>query len=58
MTHVKMRSFILPGQTAQLLAERMPSASEDALTSIKLSATVESRTVATARLEIGPKEGA
>jgi len=50
MTNVKMRSFILPGQTVELAAEMTPS-QDDTLTTL-LSASVEGRKVATARLEI------
>ena len=50
MTNVKMRSFILPGQTVEIAAEMAPS-QDDTLTTL-LSASVEGRKVATARLEI------
>ena len=54
MTHVKMRSFIAPGQDVELGAEL---ASQDAHGSrINLSARIADRTVATARVEFG--EGA
>jgi 3-hydroxymyristoyl/3-hydroxydecanoyl-(acyl carrier protein) dehydratase len=50
MTHVKMRSFIAPGQTVELGAE-LAAAAGDAGT-IRLSATVDGRVVATARLDV------
>jgi 3-hydroxymyristoyl/3-hydroxydecanoyl-(acyl carrier protein) dehydratase len=50
MTHVKMRSFIAPGQAVELGAE-LAAAAGDAGT-IRLSATVDGRVVATARLDV------
>lgn len=50
MTHVKMRSFIAPGQTLELAAEL--AATDGATGNIRLSATCDGRTVATARLDV------
>jgi 3-hydroxymyristoyl/3-hydroxydecanoyl-(acyl carrier protein) dehydratase len=49
MTHVKMRSFIPPGATLVIDAELAPRATEATL---KLSARMDDKTVATARLEV------
>ena len=49
MTHVKMRSFIPPGATLALDAELAPRAAEATL---KLSARMDDRIAATARLEV------
>jgi 3-hydroxymyristoyl/3-hydroxydecanoyl-(acyl carrier protein) dehydratase len=54
MTNVKMRSFIAPGQEVLLGAE-MAAASDRAGT-VRLSATIGDRTVATARLDIAARE--
>jgi len=54
MTHVKMRSFIAPGSEVTLDAQlTAPSDFGDA---VRLSASIDGRTVATARLNLGPKE--
>jgi 3-hydroxymyristoyl/3-hydroxydecanoyl-(acyl carrier protein) dehydratase len=50
MTHVKMRSFIAPGQAVELGAEL--ASTEGARGNLRLSATVEGRLVATARLDV------
>lgn len=49
MTHVKMRSFIAPGQTVELGAELSADGGAD---TIRLSATSDARIVATARLDL------
>ena len=54
MTHVKMRSFIEPGQAVELGAEM--AAASDASGSIRLSATIDDRRVATARLDVASRE--
>jgi 3-hydroxymyristoyl/3-hydroxydecanoyl-(acyl carrier protein) dehydratase len=54
MTHVKMRSFIEPGQEVVLGAE-MTGATECSGT-VRLSAAIGDRTVATARLHIAAEE--
>ena len=46
MTHVKMRSFIAPGQVLQIEAKRAPA------NRLMLSAVTDGKTVATARLEV------
>jgi len=48
MTHVKMRSFIAPGQVLQIEAKRAPADANRLL----LSALTDGKTVATARLEM------
>lgn len=50
MTHVKMRSFIAPGQVLDIGAEMTPPV--DGRATIMLSARSDGKTVATARLEI------
>ena len=50
VTHVKMRSFILPGQNVDIAIELAPIANGVAKAS--LGAQIEGRVVATARLEI------
>lgn len=50
MTHVKMRSFIAPGQAVELGAEL--ASAEGAAGTLRLSATIEGRVVATARLDV------
>ena len=50
MTHVKMRAFISPGQEVMLGAEM--TAASDAGGTVRLSAAIDSRTVATARLDV------
>ena len=50
VTHVKMRSFILPGQSVDLAVELMPAA--DGVAKATLGARIDDRVVATARLEI------
>ncbi|TMH67369.1 MAG: hypothetical protein E6H55_00250 [Betaproteobacteria bacterium] len=54
MTHVKMRSFIEPGQAVELRAEM--AAATDTGGSIRLSATIDDRRVATARLDVASRE--
>ena len=54
MTHVKMRSFIEPGQAVELGAEM--AAASDTGGSIRLSATIDDRRVATARLDVASRE--
>jgi hypothetical protein len=54
MTNVKMRSFIAPGQEVLLGAEM--AAATDRAGTVRLSATIADRTVATARLDIAAKE--
>lgn len=49
MTHVKMRSFISPGQLVEIQASRAMHDAQS--TRVALSASVEGRTVATARVE-------
>ena len=49
MTHVKMRSFIAPGQLVEIQASR--AAHDAQSTRIALNASVEGKTVATARVE-------
>ena len=50
MTHVKMRSFIAPGQVLRIEARRSDARR------LKLSAETDGRTVATARLELSDTE--
>lgn len=50
MTHVKMRSFIAPGQAVELGAEL--ASAEGAQGTLRLSAMVGGRVVATARLDV------
>jgi 3-hydroxymyristoyl/3-hydroxydecanoyl-(acyl carrier protein) dehydratase len=50
MTHVKMRSFIAPGQAVELAAEL--ATAEAAAGTIRLSATSDGRVLATARLDV------
>jgi hypothetical protein len=50
VTNVKMRSFIAPGQTVVLGAEL--AAANDIHGAVRLSAAIDGRTVATARLNI------
>jgi len=50
MTHVKMRSFIAPGQEVELGAEVV--AAEGVAGNLRLSATSDGRVVATARLDV------
>src|SRR5690242_4997870 len=54
MTHVKMRSFIVPGSTVTLGAEL--AAANDIRDAVRLSAAIGGRTVATARLDLGRRE--
>ena len=53
MTNVKMRSFIVPGQTVELAAEL--TAVDEASATARLSASVDGRSVATARLDIAAR---
>src|SRR5262249_6065893 len=50
VTHVKMRSFILPGQNVDLAVELAPLA--NGVAKVSLGARIDERVVATARLEI------
>ncbi len=50
MTHVKMRSFIPPGTTLEMSAELAPTDAESA--TVRLSARIDGKTVATARLDV------
>jgi 3-hydroxymyristoyl/3-hydroxydecanoyl-(acyl carrier protein) dehydratase len=50
MTHVKMRSFIAPGQLLKIEARRSDAQR------LRLSAETDGKTVATARLELTPTE--
>ena len=54
MTHVKMRSFVAPGDVLLLTAERAPSA--DAAYRILMSAQSNGKSIATARVELARKE--
>jgi 3-hydroxymyristoyl/3-hydroxydecanoyl-(acyl carrier protein) dehydratase len=56
VTHVKMRSFILPGQTVDLAVELAPPA--NGVAKALLNARIDERVVATARLEIAVEEAA
>ena len=56
MTHVKMRSFIPPGAALDIDAELAPSGAEGA--TIRLSARIDGKTVATARLDVVATDGA
>ena len=49
MTHLKMRDFVLPGQSLALMAELLATSDETAR--VGLTARVGERTVATARVE-------
>lgn len=53
MTHVKMRSFIAPGEVLALDAQRVPAGSGAGR--IMLSARANGKTVSTARLEYAPR---
>ena len=53
MTHVKMRSFIEPGQAVELGAEM--ATTSDIGGTIRLSATIDGRRVATARLDVAAR---
>jgi hypothetical protein len=53
MTNVKMRSFIEPGQIVVIGAEL--GASNDIHAPLRLSATIDGRTVATARLNVAAR---
>ena len=52
MTHVKMRSFIAPGQAVELAAELVAGEGAAART-LRLTAESDGRIVATARLDVG-----
>ena len=52
MTHVKMRSFIAPGQAVELAAELLAGDGAAART-LRLKAESDGRVVATARLDVG-----
>ncbi len=56
MTHVKLRSFISPGEALALDAQRAPSGGGIGL--IMLSARARDKTVSTARLEYAPRRAA
>ena len=49
MTHVKMRDWVLPGQSVALTAQTL--ATSDEIARVGLTARVGERTVATARVE-------
>lgn len=53
VTHVKMRDWILPGQTVELRVEQQAASAE--LMRFALAAVRGDRTVATARVEIAPQ---
>ena len=52
MTNVKMRTFITPGQRVDLNVQALPAAAENGAARIALSAHVDDRAVATARVEM------
>jgi len=54
MTNVKMRSFIDPG--AAVVLEAQLAATNDVHQAVRLSAAIDGRTVATARLNLAPRE--
>jgi 3-hydroxymyristoyl/3-hydroxydecanoyl-(acyl carrier protein) dehydratase len=54
LTHVKMRAFIAPGDTLEIVAEMAPRA--NGTTKILLTTTAGGKTVATARLELTATE--
>ena len=54
MTRVKVRSFTPPGSTLELAAELAPPTADGV--AIALTASAEGKTVATARLEMSPRE--
>jgi 3-hydroxymyristoyl/3-hydroxydecanoyl-(acyl carrier protein) dehydratase len=54
MTHVKMRSFIPPGAVLEIAAELSPPKNSTA--TIKLSARMDDKMAATARLEVAAKK--
>lgn len=54
MTHVKMRSFIAPGDVLEIAAEWTPST--DGVQKILLSARSSGKSIATARLELASEE--
>jgi 3-hydroxymyristoyl/3-hydroxydecanoyl-(acyl carrier protein) dehydratase len=54
MSNVKMRSFIEPGSNVVLEAQL--ASANDIRGPVRLSAAIDGRTVATARLDLGPKE--
>jgi len=54
MTNVKMRSFIEPGSSVML--EARLAAANDVSGAVRLSAAIDGRTVATARLDLAPRE--
>lgn len=53
MTNVKVRSFIVPGQDVELVTELVSA--HGASSTARLSATIDGRSVATARLEIAAR---
>jgi len=53
MTHVKMRSFIAPGEVLALDAQRAPTGDAGQIT---LRARANGKTVSTARLEFAPRK--
>ena len=55
MSNVKMRTFITPGQEVALNVETLPAGAEGAASRIALSAHVDDRPVATARVELVAK---
>jgi 3-hydroxymyristoyl/3-hydroxydecanoyl-(acyl carrier protein) dehydratase len=56
MTHVKMRSFIAPGDVIELQVEKAPRVVN--AEKIMLSARRGGKSIATARLELGPQRSA
>jgi 3-hydroxymyristoyl/3-hydroxydecanoyl-(acyl carrier protein) dehydratase len=54
MSNVKMRSFIEPG--AAVMLEAQLAAANDVRGPVRLSAAIDGRTVATARLDLAPRE--
>jgi 3-hydroxymyristoyl/3-hydroxydecanoyl-(acyl carrier protein) dehydratase len=54
MTNVKMRSFIEPG--AAVVLEAQLAVANDVRQAVRLSASIDGRTVATARLNLAPRE--
>ena len=54
MTNVKMRSFIEPGSSVTLEAQL--AAANDVSGTVRLSAAIDGRTVATAKLDLAPRE--
>jgi 3-hydroxymyristoyl/3-hydroxydecanoyl-(acyl carrier protein) dehydratase len=55
MTHVKMRSFIPPGARIDIGVELTPADAGSA--KVRLSARMDGKTAATARLEVSAQKG-